>query len=152
MPVYNVNLYLTTTGISDKDIGNVFLGKVLIETDSKKIDCKEYVSKDTLPVFVKADSEDTYFPQPQELKYITEAIEQYGFCLYVKQEDFTSKNKRKRSDIDVKSLSEENYPYYKLQKKKEELYKISEQEQQASKAKAAIREEVVQKQKGSLKW
>jgi len=32
MPVYNVNLYLTTTGISDKDIGNDFLGKVLIET------------------------------------------------------------------------------------------------------------------------
>lgn len=147
MPVYNVNLYLTTIGISDKDIGNDFLGKVLIETDSKKIDCKEYTSKDTLPVFVKADNEDTYFPQPQESKYITEAIEQYGFCLYVKQEDFTSKNKRKRSAIDVKSLSEENYPYYKLQKKKEELDEILEQEQKASEKKAAIRKEVVHTKK-----
>ena len=54
---------------------------------------------------------------------------------------------KKSLDIDVKSLSEENYPYYKLQKKKEELYKISEQEQQASKAKAAIREEVVHTKK-----
>lgn len=148
MPVYNVNLYLTTTGISDKDIGNDFLGKVLIETtNDKNTDCKEYTSKDTLPVFVKADNEDTYFPQPQESKYITEAIEQYGFCLYVKQEDFTSKNKRKRSAIDVKSLSEENYPYYKLQKKKEELDEILKQEQKASEKKAAIRKEVVHTKK-----
>lgn len=134
MAIYHTNLYMTTTGLyhDEKD------GKwdIYVQKEENEIIAKELTTGEPLPIFIKADQEDSYIPQPRDFANIKDAIEKYDFCLYILESDLTSKNLVNEYDINKTNLSEENYPYYRLREIKKDLdHTIEEKQKVAEKLK-----------------
>lgn len=63
---------------------------------------------DPIPIFVKADQEDLYFPQPKDTTNVKDAIRTYKMCLYTLDRDIKPENLVNKSQIPEEELSEKN--------------------------------------------
>lgn len=144
MAVYKANLFMTTSGISDQGEGEKRLGEIYVSIDhNDSTTCKEVMSGDHLPVYIKADKEDIYFPQPQESFKIKEAIEQYGICLYIKENDLNPNSQINPETIDMNFLYSKDYLYNQCLQTQQKLDQSRQQEEIAKKRAEVIKEKLM---------
>lgn len=101
------------------------------------------MSGDHLPVYIKADKEDIYFPQPQESFKIKEAIEQYGICLYIKENDLNPNSQINPETIDMNFLYSKDYLYNQCLQTQQKLDQSRQQEEIAKKRAVVIKEKLM---------
>lgn len=120
MAVYLVNVY----SLSDEFIKNFpgiiihqeqvkkkeqrpeYFGKIYIKVEKGKVTANELKTDDPIPIFVKADQEDIYFPQPKDTTNVKDAIKTYKMCLYTLNRDIKPENVVNKSQIPEEELSE----------------------------------------------
>lgn len=144
MAVYKVNLFMTTSGISDQGEEEKRLGEIYVSIkDNDSTTCKEVISGDHLPVYIKADKENIYFPQPQEYLKIIEAIDQYGLCLYIKENDINQNSQINPEFLDMNFLNSNDYLYNQCLQTQQKLDQSRQQEVLAQKRAVVIKEKLM---------
>lgn len=144
MAVYLVNVYSPSIGAIDEmpriikhqenetkeELTPNYFGKIYVQVEKGDMTATELETNDQIPIFVKADQADIYFPQPKDASNIEGAIGTYKMCLYVLDKDIRQENEVNVNLIPKEELSKENYLYYKLvdiKEEKEENLKNAEQ-------------------------
>lgn len=144
MAVYLVNVYSPSKDlvnelpkiirhqevVEEEEYNPDYFGKIYIQVEDGDTIAKELKTNDPIPIFVKADKEDIYFPQPKDISNIMTAVETYKMCLYVLDKDIKQENVVNANLIPEEELSQENYLYYRLLDIKEEKEKNLKNEKQ----------------------
>ena len=110
-----------------------YFGKIYIKVENEKVTANELKTNDPIPILIKADQEDIYFPQPKDASNVKDAIETYTMCLYVLDRDIKPENMVNENQIPEEELSPKNYLYYKLVDIKEENEGVNKEKEQINK-------------------
>lgn len=125
MKVYKTKLYFTKTGFVsfDKTYQNdndsklvesaVAVGSIYVYKDEEEY--KELITDIPIPVYVKADQEDLFFPLPVDYKMVMKEIEEHNFSLHIRESDIIEKNAINSQDIQIEEICEEKYIFFTYQ-------------------------------------
>lgn len=130
MKVYKTNLYFTNVGFVSADYSTDAqqvaenIGSIYVYKDGE--DYKEVTSDISIPVYIKADNEDLYFPHPCDYFGIMEEVKKYKFSLHIRECDLIETNKQDFQKENIQEINEECYPFFKYQQLKHELAEANE--------------------------
>lgn len=125
MKVYKARLYSTETGFVsfNKTYQNEFdkklvapsieVGTIYVYQDQDEY--KELITEIPLPVYIKADKGELYFPVPVDYGTIMEEIQEHNFSLHIRECDLTEENVINSQEIKIEEICEEKYVFFKYQ-------------------------------------